>query len=368
MKLPYIVDVAAITGLGRHWGDIWQGFLSGNTALSNTRDISHFGSVPLTVSAVSGLTRDVDEFGDGPTSSLFTSCLSQLALHTAPRIYAGSNHGEAELVRKLLEGATPGQATALIDEQLANTALGRACWTYAACASGLYAIVAATFDYMDGYMGDAVVVSADALSLIETVGFARTRALAAECARPFAVNRDGLMIGEGAAAMLLSSNSIDFNRIKILGVGMSCDGFHPTDPDPSGKHLERTIRMTLKNASMSPNDVAAVVAHGTGTVKGDAIEAQVLERIWPSKSQPLVTSVKGHVGHLMGAAGLLNALTAYEACRTGCLPPTGSYNEEMLKGVRIVTGSAGCFEPGSPVLCLASGFGGNNVALLLGQG
>jgi 3-oxoacyl-[acyl-carrier-protein] synthase II len=366
MSFPYIVDVSAVTGLGGNWSDTWQRLLCGSASLSRTTDIAHFGQTALTVSAIPELSREVGEDGKGPASSLFTTCLSQLSLHTTPRVYAGSNHGEAELMRNLLTSATPGQAIAILDEQLAHTALGRARWTYAACASGLYALVAAVFDYMDGYLGDAVVVSADALSLIETIGFARVGALATDRARPFAVNRDGLMIGEGAAAMLLSSDCAKSDRIRILGVGMSCDGFHPTDPDPSGEHLERAIRMALNTAGLSPNDVAAVVAHGTGTIKGDAIEAKVIDRVW-SGIDVLVTSVKGHVGHLMGAAGLFNALTAYEACRSGCLPPIGPDNGEMLEAGCVVTGSSERFDPGAPVLCLASGFGGNNVAVLVGQ-
>ena len=144
--------------------------------------------------------------------------------------------------------------------------------------------------------------------------------------------------------------------IAILGIGMSCDGYHPTDPCPTGEHLERAICMALSDAKLAPNDVVTVVGHGTGTAKGDRIESEVLQRIW-GNALPTVTSVKGHVGHLMGAAGLFNLAVGFEACRTGFVPKTRG---EVPKTVSC--------EKGRPTLCLASGFGGNNVALLIGRG
>ena len=104
----------------------------------------------------------------------------------------------------------------------------------------------------------------------------------------------------------------------------------------------------------------------TGTVKGDAIEGEVIQRVWRGNRLP-VTSVKGHVGHLMGASGLFNALVAYESSKSGRVPPICRHDGGMLNVDFFVTQSAAALVPGGPVICFSIGFGGNNVALILGR-
>lgn len=365
MNYPHIAAVAALTSLGGDWPSTWQALREGRTAITGSAAQGVFKAADFPVSAVCSLGRGVDQAGDGPCASLFGALLRQLHGISGARVYASSNHGESDLLRSFLDGLSTAQAEALLGEPLAHTVRGRARFTYAACAGGLHAAVHAALDCADGMSGDAIVVAADALSVIETVGFARAGALGKQGARPFGADRDGLLIGEGGAALVLSAGAASPHAIHMLGVGMSCDGFHPTDPDPAGTALERSVRMCLADAGLAPGQVAAVIAHGTGTRKGDAIELEVLQRVWAG-APLLVTSVKGQVGHLMGAAGLFNLLVGYEASRSGLVPPTAGSNSDA-SATEVVTGKCATIVPGGPVLCLASGFGGNNVAVLLGR-
>jgi 3-oxoacyl-(acyl-carrier-protein) synthase len=148
---------------------------------------------------------------------------------------------------------------------------------------------------------------------------------------------------------------------------MSCDAGHPTDPDPSGVWLERAIRDALARANLAPPGIAGVVAHGTGTRKNDSVEAEVYRRVFDDMVPP-VTSVKGTLGHIMGAAGLLNIAVAVEAVRDGRLPPTAGKGDPIA-GLDIVFDAGGRNLPKKgPVLTVACGFGGNNVALIVGHG
>lgn len=365
MNYPHIVDVGAVTSLGLDWPSTWQALLAGRARITTTADMHLFEPTVFPVSAVENLDREIRGSANGPCAGLFDRLLSQAPATPDARIYASTNHGESDLLRSFLRGLTSEQADALLGEPLALTARGRASFTYAACAGGLHAAVHAAFDCADGITEKAIVVSADALSLIETVGFARAGALGKQGARPFAADRDGLLIGEGGAGLVFGVGPYSDDGIHILGIGMSCDAFHPTDPDPSGESLARAVTMCLEDAGLQPEHVEAVVAHGTGTKKGDAIELAVLQRVW-GRAPLRVTSVKGQVGHLMGAAGLLNLLVACEASRSGKLPPTVSRTGEQPDPA-VVTGRYASITPGAAVLCLASGFGGNNVAVLVGR-
>lgn len=146
---------------------------------------------------------------------------------------------------------------------------------------------------------------------------------------------------------------------------MSCDARHPTKPDPSGIGIQRAINAAFDQQGMSLDSVVAIVAHGTGTRTNDEAEAQTLRRVFAARS-PVVTSTKGALGHTMGAAGLFNLLTGYEICRSGLVPPMAVIDDRpLLEGSRFAVGNPVSVQPGGVVLCLCSGFGGNNVAIVL---
>jgi 3-oxoacyl-[acyl-carrier-protein] synthase II len=166
-------------------------------------------------------------------------------------------------------------------------------------------------------------------------GFHGMRALSlrnddpAGASRPFDATRDGLVIGEGSAVVVLEE--LEHARARgaailaeLTGYGMSADALHVTEPDPTGENPARAIRMALEDAGRSPQDVDYVNAHGTSTPVGDAAETRVLKRIFGQEraSQVPVSSTKSMTGHMLGAAGATEAVFCVLAIQGGFLPPT----------------------------------------------
>jgi hypothetical protein len=192
-----------------------------------------------------------------------------------------------------------------------------------ACASGTAAFAVARRWLRAGICDRVVVAGVDALSLYVHAGFAGLGALAAERCRPFAAERDGLVLGEGAAAFLLetpaSARAAGRAPIAALrGCGLSQDGVHLTAPDRTGNGLARAVRAALADAGMDAGDIGAVSAHATGTVFNDAMEARALAGVFGGPV-PL-HALKPITGHTLGAAGALEA-AALLALLAGAPPP-----------------------------------------------
>jgi 3-oxoacyl-[acyl-carrier-protein] synthase-1 len=146
---------------------------------------------------------------------------------------------------------------------------------------------------------DAVVVGGcDSLCELTTNGFDALESMSAEICNPFSVNRNGINIGEGAALFLMTRTEA---AIRLAGVGESSDAYHMSAPEPSGKGAELAIRAALSNARVVPADIGYINLHGTATIKNDAMESCVVERIFGSATP--CSSTKSQIGHTLGAAG-----------------------------------------------------------------
>jgi 3-oxoacyl-[acyl-carrier-protein] synthase II len=166
-------------------------------------------------------------------------------------------------------------------------------------------------------------------------GFHGMRALSlrnddpAGASRPFDATRDGLVIGEGAAVLVLEELEHAKARgatilAELRGYGMSADALHVTEPDPTGANPARAIRMALDDAGRSPDDVDYVNAHGTSTPVGDAAESRFLKRLFGEERahRVPVSSTKSMTGHMLGAAGATEAVFCVLAIQGGFVPPT----------------------------------------------
>jgi nodulation protein E len=199
-----------------------------------------------------------------------------------------------------------------------------------ACASGTHAIGAAFQLVRSGGAACAVTGGADACITLGTMkGWEAMRVMAPDDCRPFSRDRKGLILGEGAAMVVLES--LEHARARsavvlgeIVGFGMSADAHDLTAPDENGMY--RAMVGALADARLAPADIQHVNAHGTGTVANDAAETSVIKRVFGPQAAALAVSAnKSMLGHALGAAGALELVATLMAIREGIAPPTVNY-------------------------------------------
>lgn len=185
--------------------------------------------------------------------------------------------------------------------------------------------------------------------------------------RPFDAQRDGFVMGEGAGVLVLERTADAQARgarvlARIRGFGASSDAHHVVKPSPDGVGLAAAISQALGRAGALPEDVSHVNAHGTGTPLGDRVEAAVLATLFPHR--PLVTSTKGVTGHLLGAAGAVEAALTVLSVEQGLVPPTANLDE--LDPAVLLNIPRKCRDqPLGLALSVSTGFGGHNAALAI---
>jgi 3-oxoacyl-(acyl-carrier-protein) synthase len=237
-----------------------------------------------------------------------------------------------------------------------------------ACASGATALAVGA-DLLRSGEADAVVAGGyDALCRFVLRGFNALRSLSRDAVRPFDRRRGGLLLGEaGALGLLMRERDVTGARLGTLrGYGSASDGFHIAAPEPEGRGLERAIRAALADARLTPGDVDFVSAHGTATPLNDRIETAALKRaLGPRAYEVPVNSIKGSLGHTMGAAAALEAFMCLLSAQRGLIPPTLNLEEPDPEcDLDYVPGRA---RPARPRIMLSTsmGFGGCNGALIL---
>jgi 3-oxoacyl-[acyl-carrier-protein] synthase II len=202
-----------------------------------------------------------------------------------------------------------------------------------ACATGGHAIGEAA-RMIDRGEADAVIAGGTeaALTGLCIAAFKRMGALSREgVSRPFDAERDGFVMGEGAGVLVLEREEHAKARgaqilARIAGYGASNDAFHITMPEENGRGASQAMRAVLADADASPSDVGYINAHGTSTPFNDKIETHAIKQVFNgSSTPPPVSSTKSHIGHLLGAAGAVEAIVCIEAVRRGVLPPTINY-------------------------------------------
>ncbi len=247
-----------------------------------------------------------------------------------------------------------------------------------ACAAGTIA-VAEGFHTLQ--RGDADIVLAGASdaaltpylmsSLANAGALSTAEGTPAQLSRPFDVSRTGFIPAEGAAMLVLESHEHAVARgariyALLQGVGVSCDAFHVTAPDPNGAGAELAIRIALERSGLAPSEIGCVVAHGTGTQLNDASEAAAVGRVLGAGSRgPLVTAPKAVLGHGLGSAGAFSAAIGALVAYHGVVPPVMNLEQpDPACAINLVRGAAGSLQqPG--VMVNAFGFGGQNAVLVL---
>ncbi len=242
-----------------------------------------------------------------------------------------------------------------------------------ACATGAHAIGEGARYVRDG-MADVVVAGGTeaCVTPVTMAAFARMGALSrnpdpAAASRPFDEDRDGFVMGEGAAFLVLEPwERAEARGAHILGevagYGLTCDAHHITAPVESGAAAAAAMEMALADAGLAPAAIGHVNAHGTSTPHNDSAEAAAIAKVFGPGALP-VTSGKGVTGHLIGAAGAVEAVAALLSVDRGIVPPTANHRATDLP-VDVVAGEAREV-PKAPAVSTSFAFGGHNVALVL---
>ena len=243
-----------------------------------------------------------------------------------------------------------------------------------ACAAGTHALGYAARLIAWG-LADAVVAGGTEYAGTPTAlaSFGNMTALSSTgTSRPFDAARDGFVMGEGAAVMVLEEWESAVGRGariigEILGAASNADAHHITAPSPGGVGAIGCMRLALADAGLEPAEIRQVNAHGTSTPLNDAAEAAAVSEVFGPGAVPVV-STKGVTGHALGAAGALEAAAVLLSMEHRLIPPTANtvdVDPEMT--VDVVTGEARPWEPG-PTMSNNFGFGGHNGSIIIGPG
>ncbi|HEX2128823.1 MAG TPA: beta-ketoacyl-ACP synthase II [Solirubrobacterales bacterium] len=245
-----------------------------------------------------------------------------------------------------------------------------------ACAAGAHSIGQA-MRMIESGEADAVVAggSEAALEPIAIDAFAAMGATSeVGISRPFDARRDGFVMGEGAGVLVLEAAEVAAERGaeplgELRGYAATSDAFHLTAPEPSGRDAVRAIRLALSDAGLDPQDVDYVNAHGTSTPLNDASETAALEAAFGERAFEVpVSSTKSAIGHLLGAAGAVEAIATLGALRRGIAPPTLGWEERDPElDLDYVPGFARELDADGELVAISNsfGFGGHNAVLCL---
>lgn len=212
-----------------------------------------------------------------------------------------------------------------------------------ACSSSSHAVASAFDQLRLGHADILLTGGADADVTYSGVGgFSSMHALSTNnehpetASRPFSKSRDGFVLGEGAACLILEEYEHAKARgakiyAEMVGEGMTSDAYHMTAPDPDGKGAERVMRLAIKDAGLQPEDIDYINTHGTSTPLGDVTELKAIQRVFGDHVYDMnLDSTKSMTGHLIGAAGAVEALACIMALKEGIIPPTINHDLEDL--------------------------------------
>lgn len=364
-----------ITPFGPGVAPCWQALLANRSAV---KPLTRFATAEFNsdlASTIDGL----DYLGD---KSLVMQMLERLILDRSPvpadaRLYLATIKGEIDFLEKCINGDSGDPGESRLDRLLARvrdltgvrdggTVLSAACTSSAAA-------VARGASLIRGGGSDCVlVVACDSVTEFIYSGFSSLMALDRVPARPFDRSRVGLSLGEAAASLLLMSEERAVGEGRqilgeVAGWGMADDANHMTGPSRESEGLIAAIGSALACAGCSRDDISFISAHGTGTNYNDAMEMRAFHAIFDSAPRP-VYSVKGAVGHTMGAAGLLEIIIALQGLTEQLVPPTVNLvdADEDARGW-VSSDSVALTNPGLALVTNA-GFSGINTATIIRAG
>jgi 3-oxoacyl-[acyl-carrier-protein] synthase II len=371
-NVALITDAAVITGLGDDLGTTWQKLQNGMSAIQPVR---RFG-VENYSAAIASCIEDLNA-SDG--RSMIYSLLDRLLVNLGPIppetfLITATTKAGIDSLEKIQRGVpadirdiAPTSLIAALTERFDLTCEGIN--ISAACASATVAVARGALMIASGRAEAVLVCCADIVTEFIFSGFSALNALSAVPCRPFDKGRQGLSLGDGAAAIVMMSPKKARQQKrkplgKVIGWGIANDATHITAPAQSGCGLIQAIATALRMAEKKAEDISAICAHGTGTIYNDQMEMTAFKHIFGNKTVP-TASIKGAIGHTLAAAGGIEVAVGLQALMTQILPPTIGLEMPMETAVGWVKKESTTFK-GKYLLTTNSGFGGINAAIVLG--
>ena len=233
------------------------------------------------------------------------------------------------------------------------------------CSSGSDAIAVAAAMLDSGAIDVAIVVAVDIVTTAKRLAHSTLGTMAVDHVRPFDVRRSGMLLGEGAAALVLARRDERLrHRAELLGVGASNDAFGLTAPDPSGLSVRLALARALLAAGLGHGDLALYLAHGTGTQLNDELEAGIVAEVFAGNDALAVVGTKGALGHSLGVCGVIELIVLVELLNRRRAPPTVGLAQPIECVAARFPGPDGRPLAGPHGVSVTLGFGGFNTAIV----
>lgn len=245
-----------------------------------------------------------------------------------------------------------------------------------ACAAGTNSIGEAFKYVRDDYADIMLTGGAEAsITPLGIGGFSAMKALSTATDKnrasiPFDAERSGFVMGEGAGALVLEEYEHAKQRgatiyAEVIGYGVSCDAFHMTAPDAEANGAAACFNMALEDAKLSADAIDYINAHGTSTPLNDKLETLGIKKVFGDHTKVMVSSTKGHTGHLLGAAGAVEAIITVKALQDGFIPPTINYLQLDPECDLDIVPNVGRQQEIQYAMSNSLGFGGHNACIVL---
>ena len=339
-----ITGIGVVSPIGADADALWHAILAGRSGVSTIQafDTSAFRThvgceIPdawLAARAPDALPRATRLALVAAGEALARACV---AADECDAICLGTTMGNLPEIERHGAAARPETWRAVLEEPVGNS-LARALdfrgpvWTIGtSCSAGNVAVARALDLIRSGAARRVLAGGVDALSKMAFIGFSRLRAMAAGSCRPFSRDRDGLLLGEGAALVVLERGDDAAARGRaplalLAGYGLSCDAHHVASPCPDGRGAFEAMEDALRDADEDARGVDYVCAHGTGTPQNDEAEASAARRLFGEEG-PHVSSLKALTGHTLGAASALELVACVQSLRHQRVIPAWGWRE-----------------------------------------
>lgn len=404
MKRVVITGMGAVTPLGNNVADFWAGIKAGRNAIA---EITHFDTEPqkakfgaevkdftyhnykegkrmdlfsqygvtaaLEAMADSGIVsgENVDPYRFGVIAGTGIGGITTLEEETAKAAVKGVGRVSALLVPSVIGNILSGNIA------IATQAKGSTMCVMTACATGTHAIGEAFRNIKHGYHDVILAGGSEApFAPVCFSGFANMTALSTRmdpnrCSTPFDKERDGFVMGEGAGIVVLEELEHALARgakiyAEVVGYGSTCDAYHMTSPAPDGAGASAAMKQAIGEAGIRPEEISYINAHGTGTPYNDLFETRAIKQVFGEAAYKVpVSSTKSMIGHLLGAAGVAEAIICVKSIQDSFIPATINYqvpDEELDLDYVPNQGRSAELEY---TLSNSLGFGGHNGSILL---